>query len=85
MKRLIEALHPNSLGKMAEKNENQKRRKALKELMSIGPTKFDKGRCRALGDAYFAAMCPAGSKVVTTNIQDHDILCSALGRTAVKP
>ena len=86
LQKLIDALHVNSLGpSLANKNENKQRRKALKELKDKGPKQFDKSRCRALGDAYFAAMCPTGSVVVTSNIEDHDPLCLALGKTAIKP
>jgi hypothetical protein len=84
--KLIEALHPDNLdAQSAGKNENQKRRKALKELSNRGPKVFNKGRCRALGDAYFAVMCPPGSDVLTTNIQDHLPLCNALGKRTLKP
>ncbi|MCR4304883.1 MAG: hypothetical protein NUV63_11800 [Gallionella sp.] len=84
--KMISALHPSSLDpKIANKNETQKRRKALKELQANGPANFDKGRCRALGDAYFAAMCPAGSVVLTSNLEDHVPLCLALGKKANEP
>jgi hypothetical protein len=84
--KLIEALHPTNLPcSVASKNENAQRRKALKELKEKGPKLFDKRRCRALGDAYFATMCPSGSDVITTNIEDHEILCSTLGKKAIKP
>ncbi|MDO9142320.1 MAG: hypothetical protein Q7U38_18535 [Methylobacter sp.] len=83
---MIEALHPDNLDpSVANKNENTQRRKALKELLSRGPDAFNKSRCRALGDAYFAAMCPAGSVVVTSNIDDHMPLCLALGKKAIAP
>lgn len=85
IQKLIDALHPTSLGSQGAKNENQKRRKALKELLSKGPAAFDKGRCRALGDAYFAAMSPPGFSVVTTNIADFMPLCKALAKVAVSP
>ena len=86
LSRLIAALHPDKLGASAAgKSENQQRRKALKELKSTGPTKFDKGRCRALGDAYFAAMCPITSAVLTTNSSDHLPLCAALGKVVASP
>ncbi|MDQ3775561.1 MAG: hypothetical protein M3461_15030 [Pseudomonadota bacterium] len=86
LKKMIDALHPTRLdSSVANKTEIQQRRKALKELVSKGPSAFHKGRCRALGDAYFAAMCPAGSDVVTTNIQDHLPLCLALGKRAITP
>jgi len=86
LSKMIDALHPSKLDpSVATKNENQKRRKALKELLEKGPKDFDKGRCRALGDAYFAAMCPAGSVVVTSNTKDHIPLCVALNKKAVEP
>lgn len=84
--KMIHALHPNNLDPtVANKNENQQRRKALKELLANGSNKFHKNRCRALGDAYFAAMCPAGSVVVTSNTKDHIPLCLALNKQAVEP
>ncbi len=84
--KMIETLHPNNLTpKIANKQETRQRRKALKELLSVGPAKFNKGQCRALGDAYFAAMCPAGSVVLTSNLEDHLPLCLALGKEATEP
>ena len=83
---MIDSLHPSKLDPMiAGKNETQKRRRALKELESNGPAEFDKGRCRALGDAYFAAMCPAGSAVLTSNLEDYVPLCLALGKIVKVP
>ena len=84
--KMIDALRPDRLdSKVANKKENSQRRKALRELQARGPRDFDKRRCRALGDAYFAAMCPAGSVVVTTNISDYAPLCAALGKQAKVP
>lgn len=85
IQKMIDALHPTALGREAGKNENQQRRKALKELISKGPADFDKRRCRALGDAYFAAMSPPGFSVVTTNISDFTPLCKALAKVVVSP
>ena len=86
LSKMVDALHPSKLDpKIADKNETKKRRKALKELKTHGPERFDKGRCRALGDAYFAAMCPAGSAVLTSNLEDYVPLCSALGKMAKEP
>lgn len=83
---MINALHPSKLSpKIAAKNESKMRRKALKELQSDGPVKFSKSRCRALGDAYFAAMCPAGSAVLTSNLEDFEPLCLSLGKVAKNP
>lgn len=84
--KMIDALHPSKLDPLvAAKNENSQRRKALKELLEKGPKEFGKGRCRALGDAYFAAMCPPGSVVVTSNTVDHQPLCLALSKRVVEP
>ncbi len=84
--KMIDSLHPSRLDeKAAHKNENAQRRKALKELQLKGPEKFNKNMCRALGDAYFAAMCPAGSVVLTSNVEDHAPLCKALGKNAMEP
>ena len=86
LSKMIDALHPNNLDPLAAtKNENSQRRKALKELLDKGPREFNKNRCRALGDAYFAAMCPLGSVVVTSNIKDHVPLCLALKKDVVEP
>lgn len=85
IQKMIDALHPAALGDQAGKNENQKRRKALKELLTKGAISFDKGRCRALGDAYIAAMSPPGFNVVTTNVMDFQPLCAALTKTVITP
>lgn len=83
---LIAALHPDALApELAKKNETAQRRKALKELRDKGPERFSKARCRAIGDAYFAAMCPAGHRVVTTNASDFVPLCKAVGCPLVVP
>jgi len=84
--KLIDALHQNKVDqRIANKNETNQRRKALKELSKQGPSEFSKQKCRALGDAYFASMCPIGSVVLTTNLDDHTPLCAALGKEAKKP
>ena len=81
LSKMIDALHPDKIdANLADKQETKSRRKALKDLKQHGPINFNKNGCRALGDAYFAAMCPAGKSVVTTNIVDFEPLCSALGK-----
>ncbi|WP_139202370.1 hypothetical protein [Frateuria terrea] len=83
--KLIDALHPDNLGdEAASKRENQQRRKALKAIKVDGPLRFNKSLCRAVGDAYFAAMCPPGMDVITTNITDHGFLCEAVGKKATR-
>jgi hypothetical protein len=84
--KLIEALRPAKLDKGARgKGENVSRRKALKQIKALGPKLFSKRHCRAIGDAYFAVMCPAGSIIATTNLRDFEPLCKALGKQAEKP
>lgn len=84
--KMIEALHPKNLPEsLRDKNEILSRRKALKELDSVGPDKFSKSRCRALGDAYFASMCPPGKTLLTTNISDFEPICNALSKTIKQP
>lgn len=86
LQKMIDILKPEGIGEaLGAKNENVKRRKALKELQSKGPVAFSKSRCRALGDAYFAAMCPPGSAVATSNLPDHEPLCRSLGKTVLQP
>lgn len=71
--KLCDALHPSRLSaQLASKGETASRRAALKELRDKGPKDFNKSRCRALGDAYFAVMCPATSSVATTNKVDFE-------------
>lgn len=83
--KLCEALHPRCLpDHLAGKKETQSRRAALKHLKSW-PAKFDKRRCRALGDAYFAIMCPATAMLATSNKEDFEPLCKALGLGIVCP
>lgn len=86
LKALIDLLRPSEENEeISGKRENSKRRAALKMLLKEGPTKFNKRNCRALGDAYFAMMCPPGSHVITTNLVDHIPLCKELGKVALNP
>jgi hypothetical protein len=83
---LVDALHPDKLPeKLAQKQETKSRRKALKELQQHGPRAFKKTYCRALGDAYFAVMCPPGHSVATTNVDDFGPLCGALKKPLICP
>lgn len=82
---LIDALHPDNLPESRRNSENASRRKALKHLLAVGPKEFHKNYCRALGDAYFAAMCPAPMAVVTTNKGDFAPLCEAIGKAVLAP
>ncbi len=83
---MIDALDPSKLDeKLKNKKEIQSRRAALKELVKRTPKLFDKRRCRAFGDAYFAAKCPPGTVLATTNVEDFEPLCRKLGKPYQKP
>jgi hypothetical protein len=84
--KMIDALHSSNLPPALKgKTEISQRRKALEALQKDGPQRFSKKLCRALGDAYFAAMCPPGSVVLTSNLVDHEPLCVALRKVAKIP
>jgi len=84
LQKLHDALHPSLLPpQLVDKQETKSRRIALKELLQKGPKNFSKSRCRALGDAYFAAMAPAGKDILTTNTVDFEPLCAAVGKTVI--
>jgi len=86
LRKMIAALDspklPNHLKKKPETNS---RRKALDLLERRGPTTITKSRCRQLGDAYFAATCPPGHHVLTTNLEDFQPLCVALSKVVRVP
>jgi hypothetical protein len=81
LQKLHAALHPDLLpSQLVDKQETKSRRAALKELLQNGPKDFSKTFCRSLGDAYFAAMAPAGKDILTTNAVDFEPLCAAVGK-----
>lgn len=86
LRKMILALEAVSLPEeIKNKQETKSRRNALKLLESRGPSYINKRKCRQLGDAYFAAMCPPGAHVLTTNIDDFLPLCSALNKEVLTP
>ncbi|MFN0313485.1 MAG: hypothetical protein ACKVQA_00370 [Burkholderiales bacterium] len=86
LRKMIAALDsPKLPDKLKKKSETRSRRKALDLLERRGPAEISKGACRQVGDAYFAAMCPAGAHVLTTNIDDFGPLCDALGKVVKTP
>lgn len=86
LQKMIEALEsPTLSAQLRVKGETISRRKVLKLLESRGPRAITRAKCRQLGDAYFAAMCPPGADVVTTNDVDFAPLCAAIGKTVVRP
>jgi hypothetical protein len=86
LKKMITALDSPSLPhRLKNKDETKGRRSALKILESRGPSYINKRQCRQLGDAYFAAMCPPGSHVLTTNVEDFVPLCDAIKKDVKTP
>jgi len=64
-----------------EKLETTKRRDALKSIANRPIDEFPLKSCRAIGDAYFCLMAPAGSTILTTNTSDFQAMADALGKT----
>jgi hypothetical protein len=67
-----------------EGREHQRRYQALRELARTNRS-LDNSKCRSLGDAVFVFLAPAGSVILTTNINDHQPLAQALGKSAASP
>ena len=81
---ILDVLRPPKKGH-SEKTETTSRRAALKDVLDKPPSKFDKRRCRAIGDAYFCIMAPSGFDILTTNSSDFAPMATALGKTIVTP
>ena len=67
------------------KPENVHRLEALQWVAANPGASPSIDYCRALGDAVYALLCPAGGTVVTTNLADHAPLTNALGKHAKAP
>lgn len=67
------------------KAENDRRLKAIKELLKRKGGELTEQMCRSLGDAYFALFCPPDHTILTTNDADHRPLALALGKTVERP
>lgn len=65
-----------------DKPENQRRAKALKEIMRKPKSPINDHLCRSLGDAVFAFCAPEDAIILTTNITDHAVLAESLGKIA---
>lgn len=72
-------------GNLPPKQETDRRRKALKQLVKHPNKDLEEKHCRSLGDAVFAMQCPNDAEILTTNISDHDPLARAVGVRAVAP
>jgi hypothetical protein len=73
----------NSIDPDSTKNEDIKRRQALKALINNNDMTED--ICTGLGDAIFSFFAPDDSIIITTNLRDHDPLAKALGKKAKRP
>lgn len=81
---LLEALR-NAIPEKSSRNEDIKRRQALKTLIKHPKETVTREICRSLGDAIFAFFCPADAVVLTTNLRDHGPLAKSIGKKAEKP
>jgi len=75
----------NAIPELSGRREDQKRRKALKQLIKHPKEIVDRETCRNLGDAIFAFFCPANAVILTTNLRDLDPLANSIGKKAEKP
>lgn len=69
----------------SQKPENTKRAAALQFVATHPGAAPSSDQCRALGDAVYALLCPAGGTIITTNVVDHAPLAEALGKRAKAP
>lgn len=81
----------NQLVKLREKLKNLDKKpeydrqiKILKEMIRKNILVDDR-MCSGLGDIYFCIFCPRESKILTTNIKDHQPLADILGKVAISP
>jgi hypothetical protein len=81
---LLEALR-SAIPQNSSRREDQKRRRALKQLIKHPKEVVTRETCRDLGDAIFAFFCPRTAVVLTTNLRDHEPLAKAVGKTAEGP
>lgn len=81
---LLRALR-NAVPSSSSREEDRRRREALRQLIHSPKIPLDRDVCRALGDAIFAFFCPEDAVVLTTNIKDHRPLAEAIGKRAETP
>ncbi len=75
----------DSIPQDSNRDEDKRRRKALKQLISHPGGRLERESCRDLGDAIFAFFCPAEAEIVTTNLRDLKPLAQAVGKVAKAP
>lgn len=81
----VQRVHTALVSLNSTRREDQKRARALKEFMKRPQAGLSDDQCRAVGDAVFAILCPAGSEILTTNTRDHEPLAAALGKRVGAP
>lgn len=70
----------------SNKNENIKRKKALKEIVrSKNASRFNNKLCRNIGDAAFVHYCKSDECILTTNMVDHALLAKKLKIRVFEP
>lgn len=81
-RRMLSAL---TSGAAPEKHETEKRVEVLKLICQKRSPEVPHKLCRAIGDAAFAFLCPAGGVMLTTNARDHMPLADAVGVSVITP
>jgi hypothetical protein len=69
----------------SEKPENINRAKVLRHLYRTPNVPIENKDCRKLGDAVFVFLAPVDAVILTTNVDDHSPLASAIGKKVVSP
>ena len=82
--RALEALR-KAIPESSTRREDQKRRRALRQLIKRPKDIVTRETCRDLGDAIFAFFCPRTAVVLTTNLRDHQPLANSIGKRAESP
>jgi len=81
---MLEALR-EAIPSNSNRREDQRRRQALKHIIKHPKEVVTRDICEALGDAIFAFFCPENAVILTTNLNDHEPLAKAIGKTAEAP
>jgi len=65
--------------------ENERRARALRQLIRKPKAAVSEQTCRDLGDAFFAVFAPNDSVILTTNTKDHTPLAATLRKKTEAP
>jgi hypothetical protein len=80
LKKMREAIQTSG----SNRQEDQRRSKALRQVFHT-KTPVTDDVCRALGDVIIVAYAPPSAIILTTNLRDHRVLASALGKKVQSP